>query len=572
MKTLVIVILSLLINLTASAQKIRFKRVCSQSITNILSWQIDADTCVLLTTIKVFGTDNVIFPFAVIDSGVAASAKQYIHNNTNNKPWMYFLQYKVICGIDTLTRYTDTLSIDVTNPDPSHLDSVSVDPITNKVYLGWISNKTPDFYVYNLYNTDRANPVLEIDYRDTFYTDQPPTDPKAKSLTYYITSVDSCNNRNAFGNPHKTINLSASIDTCKNDVNISFTAYVGWSSIRILYLFRKINGGIYLPIDSFSSSQLSYTDKGLPPFSTISYFIRAIKLDSLQRNITSSSNSSTVISSNSVNPAQTKINYVSNNNSDQIELEILPNPLSNYSSIDLIRYPAFGSPVKIYSFSPGETIFQDISSANTSVQNYYLIGKNVCGLPTDTSIQSNNIVVHLAESNNIISLNWNRYFTWNTGVKEYIIYRATGAKPDEATNFTVLKTSNLDTFNTDLSILDKTSCYFILAYENGGINISKSNTVCNNKTGSIFYPNAIITNGLNRVFTFSGIGIDLNKSSIEIYNRWGNLVFSKNDISSGWAGESNLGGEVDAGVYFFSALIFQGTDSVKLNGNITVIK
>ncbi len=571
MKTLVIAILTLIFSIQSQAQIIKLNRVCSEGNLNNLNWQISAGPCIILPALKVFGTESAVFPFAVIDSGVLVSSKQYINLNGNNKDWKYFLQYKIVCGVDTQTINTDTLSIDVSMPDQTYLDSISVDPITNVVYLGWTSNKTIDFNCYYLYNQDRTNPILESNYRDTFYTDLTSTDPRTKSLTYYITSVDSCNNRNAFGNPHKTINLTTKIDTCTNDVNLAFTAYVGWSQIKKQYIYRKINGGIFVLIDSIPANQLSYIDKGLPAFSNIIYFIRAAKLDSASRYITSSSNSSFVTSSKSVNPSQTKINYVSNNSSNQIELQIAPNPLSNYSAIDLYRGTGFGSIVKIYSFGIGETLFRDNSSI-TSVHNYYLIGKNVCGLSTDTSSPSNNIVIQLEESLGTINLNWNKYSTWNAGVKDYTIFRSTGNTPNDATNFTALKSLGTDTFTNDAPFGDLTSCYFILAYEQGGTNISKSNTVCNNKTGDIFHPNAISLHGINNTFTFSGIGIDLSKSSMDVYNRWGDLVYSKLNISTPWNGIDYTGKELDAGVYFFTAKIFQGTDTVAINGNVTILK
>ncbi len=574
MKRIILISFILVLSQFAFGQKINFIRVCNGGNNNQLFWQINADTCLLMNTIKINGRDASSFPFYGIDSGIVTTNKNYIHLNSNVpsvKDWEYFIEYKIKCGKDTITRFSDTLKIDDQKPDSTILDSVSVDPILNVVYLGWASNKTPDFSSYYLYNYDRADPRLIENYRDTFYTDLTPINPKTKSLSYDITSSDSCDNRKDYGNyKHQTIYLTGTNDTCINSVNIKWSDYIGWG-VRSYYIYRKESLGIYSLIDSVGGSTLQYQDKNLLSKTSYEYFVRAFKNGS--KIVSSSSNGSErFIMGTSTNPINTEIVQITNNDNDKLELQIKRNAVSNYSTIDLFRSNSISSPVFVHTFSGVEDLYEDASVSNINTHNYYLLSKNMCGIVTDTSKISNNVVLRLSENTDDLLLNWQRYSTWNNGVKNYTIYRSSGNTVSEASNFMAITSTAIDTLFTDPKQTLAVACYYIVANESSGIGSSKSNTVCYIKTGRIYFPNAISINGNNKIFTFIGEGIDLLQSSIQIYNRWGGLEYNKDDISSGWDGRNNMGEILSGDVYFFTAQISQGKDKINLSGNITILR
>ena len=65
------------------------------------------------------------------------------------------------------------------------------------------------------------------------------------------------------------------------------------------------------------------------------------------------------------------------------------------------------------------------------------------------------------------------------------------------------------------------------------------------KPGFTFYiPNAFSPNsdGVNDVFKGTGIGI--KTYTLMVYDRWGNLVFTSNDLETGWDGTFNGGTKV----------------------------
>jgi hypothetical protein len=575
-KKLILIILLICSAFLGNSQKIRFVRVCNAGINNNLFWQFDQDLCTTINTIKIYGRESLSFSFYGIDSGINLSSQNYLHLNANFpaiKTWQYFIATTVVCNNDTSTFFSDTLIIDDIKPDSTILDSVSVDPITNVVLLGWRSNKTPDFASYYLYNTDRADPRLAENYRDTSYIDLTPVNPRNQSLTYDITSSDSCDNRRDYGNySHKTIWLRVNIDTCKNQSVLTWTNYKGWNTEK-QYIYRKLGAGQFEFLDSVAGNILTYTDINVPANTTVQYFVRAFK--ELGGNpASSSSNSNLPISTGKAqSPTGTEIAKVTINQKNKVELLIKPNPLSQYGGIDIYRFNDGSSPTYLKSTDLNNLLIEDETSDETIKYNYILLSLNVCQEPTDTSRPSNNIVLDVLGSGQQIDLNWNKYFTWNSGVKEYVIYRATGNNLSEAKNFVVFKTPGIDTFDVDnIEELVAVKCYRIEAIEQNGIETSLSNIICYINEGTIYYPNAIVINGVNKTFNFVGPGLELEKSSIRIYNRWGEEIYNKTNLVNGWNGTDNNGEIVNTGVYVFIADIVQGKEIITIKGNISVIQ
>lgn len=562
----------------SNAQKLILKRICNSSLDNVLNWQSAGDTCILHGTIKIWARESKVFPFFGLDSGIVNTIKAYNHINANSpskKDWEYFLEYYKICGGDTFQFHTDTFRVDDVMPDSTILDSVSVDPISNRVILGWTSNKTADFASYYLYNTDRSDPRLAENYKDTFYIDINPINPKTKPLTYDITSADSCDNRRSYGlYSHKTIHLTATVDSCIKKANLSWTTYQGWQT-AITYIFLSYDGLNYILIDSVFPPQTTYTTSALNGNAQVWFFVRSIKQNSGQDKSSSSTSNSTNPQTTGVaiNPVNTQIETVTLGTSNQVEVLIKRNPLSNYGDSHILRFKDDETATSIATINNSTNLFVDPTNAGTTKFNYKIVSENVCGIPIDTSTASNNIVLTLNENSGSIILNWNKYFTWNTGVKEYIIYRATGISEFDATNFTVWNTLT-DTFSSDIvEDMISTKCYKVEAIENSPGNAkSTSNKICFSITGNIYFPNAIVIGGLNNTFQFKGPSINLQETSIQIYNRWGILIYNTSNFSNGWQGQTSNNDVVDFGLYIFIAKVKQGNNYVDLKGSIHVIQ
>ncbi|MEO6346430.1 MAG: gliding motility-associated C-terminal domain-containing protein [Aquaticitalea sp.] len=66
-----------------------------------------------------------------------------------------------------------------------------------------------------------------------------------------------------------------------------------------------------------------------------------------------------------------------------------------------------------------------------------------------------------------------------------------------------------------------------------------------------------VSPGLNDTFDLS----DFNVSRIEIFNRLGTLVYSKDNYTNEWHGQSNNGNELPVGSYFYTVIYSNGAET-----------
>ena len=78
-------------------------------------------------------------------------------------------------------------------------------------------------------------------------------------------------------------------------------------------------------------------------------------------------------------------------------------------------------------------------------------------------------------------------------------------------------------------------CYRIKATSNNGT-ISYSNTDCAKGRSSLFVPNAFTPNRDQTNNKFVIIGTFIKKFEINIYNRYGEKLFTSNDLENSWDG------------------------------------
>jgi gliding motility-associated-like protein len=169
-------------------------------------------------------------------------------------------------------------------------------------------------------------------------------------------------------------------------------------------------------------------------------------------------------------------------------------------------------------------------------------------------------------------LDWSAYIGWLSGVQEYEIYRR-NALPNNPYNLIAVPISP-DLSATDGSISDGRVCYRVRALEanaNCGGD-SWSNEVCVEFPPLMFMPNAFTPNGdqLNDIFTAGGLYFE--SFDLQIWDRWGKLLFHTQNSATGWDGKVG-GKDAPEGVYVFQVVVrgYDGTE-LKQNGSLTLIR
>lgn len=560
------------------------RRICRNANNNNLFWQVVADPCPSFKFYIIWGRNGATGPYIPIDTVTAFTDETYTHINANIGPtdpdWRYFIERRDSCG-PVYNHISDTVPFDITQPDPTYIDSVSVDINTNKVIIGWSKNLTPDFDKYEIYKFGTTiEPVVTGGTRDTFIIDNlPGSNPSSDSIRYDMTTADSCGNRRSFGfNPHVTILLRNTVDTCLKQTSLRWTKYVGWANIRKHYIFRKENTGAFTLIDSVDASQFTYTDP-INLGSSYEYFIRAVKDTTFF--LSSSSNKISFVTRARTEPTNPFISFVSFNTpiDEQVILSYGIPPGQEAKKFDIL-ISENGT-----TFNTLQTINYTSAPVNISLalglQKYLFKVRsyNICDLPYAESDSSCTIFLKGSEAQtDAVLLTWNPYFTWNTGTVKHRIFRGTDLITQGNIVFEPLDSVFPDTSYTDKSLPELIGpsgvCYFIEAVKSPETDniVSRSNIYCRTGEMKVFVPNAFRPSGINNLFRPEGMYIDYQNSEMEIYNRWGQQIY-KDKVLSGWDGKDMNHHICSPDMYFYKLLII-GTNGQqeRKTGSITLLE
>jgi gliding motility-associated-like protein len=558
------------------------RRVCRQqaSTDNRLFFFPSTDTCSLFYKYYVWARNGTAGPFSILDSISNKGAETYLHVNANpGTPtlWYYFVEYVDSCGPD-FSVFSDTLVVDNLPPDTVFIDSVSVDITTGNMQIGWKGNRAPDFLNYSLYRIDNTGNPVDISpggTRDTVWLDMG-VNGNNGSQTYDLLSRDSCNNPRVFGiNPHTSMFLIFTADTCNQTLNLQWSRYRGWT-IRSQYLYRRINGGTWSLLDSFDSNILIFNDSYFTGNSH-EYFVRAFA-DSI--GMYSSSSNRIVFNSRFRNDPDEIVIHNITNNADgtgpiKVTLEVVNGGEAGRVLIDVTGAGIQNEEVIRKPVNPFEYSF---SGDNNKVYSFKAKTNDLCDVFSATSKPCNNLLLTAELKNSDIMLMWNKNPVWQ--VDYYTVYRAVVNDLNNISFSSVATASASDSVYTDLGAFNlsgKFGVYYVISANRTSSPGNLYPTMYSNRVivkgeTAIYIPNAFVPSGLNNQFNVRGSYLDFKKSSIEIFDRWGGLVFAKQDLTAGWDGRDNDGVLCPVGVYLYQFTIFDldGKEYKKI-GTVTLL-
>lgn len=545
----------------------KMRRVCrdpSPSTNNTVYFYPSSDTCSSFYKYFVWARNGVSGPFLLLDSIANKSASEYNHLNANpGTPtlWYYFIEYVDSCGPD-FSLFSDTLVVDIAPPDTIFIDSASVNINTNRVEIGWRGNKAPDFLNYILYKIDALGiftPLTPTGIRDTFFIDGT-TNPQTQTFRYDLLSRDSCTNPQVFGiNPHRPMVLNYSVDTCAYTLSLSWTPYLGWP-VRRYYIYLSEFGNAFNLIDSVNDQTTNYTWP-IAPGIPYRVFIRAFADTTYL--LSSSSNDVSFSLRNRIEPNQIRIKNVTNlsngNGPIAVTIEILNG--GEAKEISLTKQATGGAETAAINALGQNSIVYEHYTPNDRHYEYDALVYGLCDDPFGNSNRGNNIVLNVSHTGQDVLLTWNSQRTWNTQPRVYRIYRAI-LNDNVSLNLVLTDSvSGSDSTYIDVGGLNASGrngiAYVVAAVDNNpGQLVSYSNRERLIGTSTVFVPNAFVPSGVNRVFNVVGAFLDLQKSSLVIYDRWGGVIFSKEDIREGWDGRDMNGSLCPIGIYHYRFTIF----------------
>jgi|GEM_PF-3370522 len=477
---------------------------------------------------------------------------------------------------------------DATAPTPPVIETVSVDTLTNEAQVYWFASPEEDTGGYRVLS-DFEIPWTTINDPTVLLYQNPLSLAGQQVEGFLIVAEDTCGNRSATDQqiPHFTILPSLEFIRCSRSVRISWNKYLDWmGGVKNYVVYGAITGTALQVLDTLGSSATSYVHQAVEVASNYSYFIKALPVDEERRPSFSAKKS---IQTNYPDlPSFTYLANISVLDKRSIELKALVDPAAVGTRYRFQRLDRYGE-----DFDPVITIGQAAADANgiityvdsdkdpgSAIYVYRLAIVDSCGFEDSYSQESSNILlqVNADSGNRTNTLIWTPYRQWAGTVGSYRIFRS------EDNNFPFFPYANVagdrtyfvDNVGTETDYNENSQyCYKVEAVEMEnpyGLNQgSKSNAACAVQENVMFIPNAIVIGGNNVLFKPIGGYFEKDNYLMQIYDRWGHLLFETKDYTLGWNGTQN-GAYVQEGVYAYRIKFFSGDGKeFSRDGTVTVL-
>jgi hypothetical protein len=405
--------------------------------------------------------------------------------------------------------------------------------------------------------------------------------PAKTKITFALTDSNACGYSS---NPIPSVRFSpifidSSNGKCEypNSYIMNFT---GGSEIErgVVYYktFLKIAGEDYRVLDSIPAligrnNSYPYILDSLEEGKTYTFFIRAYNEFG---NATASSMRYTFTPKfeNSVEPNSFMLKSISTNTlNEQNIAKVIYSGQRNIIKFELMRkevdagvngdFQVVGS--TNYVIGQKDYLVKDLSpKIFTKSYFYYVRAINSCNLVAGNSDTHRNVLLDIKTGKDVYhqKLTWNNYEGYTKGVKSYNIYRVVDFKTtfEPIISLAPAPIGELNVFEDDVRKFSKNDVrivYYITSVEAPGNIYGSDSAVSNIDTANaepdFFIPSAFSPNGNseNQVFKPARFYIASTDYLFEIYNKWGQVVWSTNNPNLGWDGK-----DAQSDVYVYKIL------------------
>ncbi len=465
-------------------------------------------------------------------------------------------------------------------------DPINYVTISNNsdVLINWPKSKYSRFSSYNLYRdfSGFTNFFTSTNVKDTSYIVNSGLDVNNLSYCYTINITDNCNIQGAPLQAHCTMLLTV-IDTGINQLNLAWLAYNGWDKgalkgVERYRIYRKIGSGPYKLLDSTVNT--FYVDDSLCP-NVYCYYIEALQKNGIWKSLSNEACKTPkyIKPSIPVIPISTSVNSFSNTYTKWQPYTGVKN-LRRYI---ISRYYQGTSLDDYYAYSDSAGFIDDKLDVFTNRESYtYTIrAEDHCGNLTKPSSISKTILLTGQSVNYVAQIRWTPYAKWHSGVKQYQIF----IRQNGTFQYLAFVDSSKKVYDFDYldSKLNDSLCFKIRAIKDtlGQTIESFSNIVCMVSEPQLWVPNVFSPNrnGYNEVFIpravliFNNTGNPILDYNLQIFNRWGEMVFETSDATVGWDGNyKDKPCQEGHYVYKIKALGLDGVKNFNLEGVLTLLR
>jgi len=474
---------------------------------------------------------------------------------------------------------------DNTPPAPVIIDSVSYDPATGFVNIGWEPDTSQDTQGYEIYEYFAGGILSPIQYipgiNNTIYSF---LDTDSKLDSFIVVAKDSCGNLSSPSSIQTSIYLNKTTNACNDVITLNWNPYINWANgVSKYYIFVSINNGPFNLLDSVANNVTTYSDFNLAQFTTYCFYIMA--LEGGNNDITSRSNEVCITANLANVPQFGYIKTATVTNSSQVRLDLYTDITAQVLQYKFLRAvnPAgpFDTIVTIGpNFISQFSIDDNTADPNDTSYYYCFVVLDSCGNITFTSNIARTILLKTSSNPDMSNtLTWNDYSGFLGGVNSYLIYRSIDGilNPTPITTIPFGGTNVYRDYVNNFVSSQGNFCYYIEALEGPNnpyffMDTSFSNSPCTAPDPLLFVPNAFTPDGRNPEFLPIAGFTDVHLYDFRIWSRWGDVIFESKDPKQGWDGTFK-GKPAPEGVYFWVVeLSGSGDAQIKRAGTVNLIR
>lgn len=470
-------------------------------------------------------------------------------------------------------------------PDKPDMVRVTVDSADNGVLVQWEASTDNDIEWYHIYNIINrtgheiavvTSNVLEYKYMGG----------GVENLAYTVTAEDTSGNESLLeDNEHRAVIVATKFNPCIPENVMTWTGYEGWdNNISGYKIYGGRSGEEMKLLEFVHFNTRSFAHKGVDINTNYTYFVETVNISGL----TSLSPIDTIKTAYPRAPGFLTMDYVSIIDRSTIELQFTADIDAEVNDFRVMRRSNPGTPYSevqtILNATETSTVIRD--QVRTFETNYEYIVQSVyqpveCSSPIIIS-ESNpgtSILLGGVLRDQITTLTWYPYETYNSGLSGYIVQRRSGNG-----EFHDVGTVGPGTTTWSESVQSVINGfqpgelqYKVIAVSNlngeAGPYQSVSNIVSITVVTDLQVPSAFTPGSNDMNFEFKPI-IDFapKKYILVIFDRGGRKLFETTDPGEGWDGRFRNGELVNEGVYVY---YIQYTDYTGLYksfaGNLTVL-
>jgi gliding motility-associated-like protein len=543
-----------------------------------LRFEVPTVGCGDADSLLIFQSDMRDGPYTLIETVQNLGATAIRIPNSGNDIRYYYLQLAANCP-DNLSPPSDTLS----NPLPPLVPITYVSVENGETIIRWTdpSPQVPKIKNYIIYRVDvGTEPIDTIPAPNSNYIDANSA-ANLQSEFYYVQALDGCGLTGSLGNqPHNTIFLEDSIDACGRRALLSWTAYEAWDSVAFYSVYVSENQGPAVRLDSLGPDSRTAEIPNLDAQIEYTYYIEAHHPDS-----TYSARSNARTRTPDIRQGIRNLNFWGADvDGNSIELqwewnddaELVSAQITNLSgNLDEIDLQNLIDPLQENNILPRSTPLAGEQSLS-----FYIETLDTCdslqrsdtistAFISATALPSfeNEIEITRPRVGSAVTLNSCRLLRYRNNQVETSLPVSPGQ----------------NTYSDPFDPFDRPNdqlCYQLeclgqaetLSGETQDFQL-RSNITCPSREIRIQVPNALRPEGENPEFKplilFENA---ITSYTMQIFDRWGRLLFETNEPQQGWRGQSG-GSTVPAGVYVYRIFIEQRQGApITKNGNVTLIR